>query len=167
MYLFQDFKNESLLKVLWGIFIVGNTKQAIFIYRLSSWLYNHKLKFFAYLLKSLNIILNSCDISPSSQIGQGIKMEHSVGIVIGNGVKIGRNLRIFQNVTIGARNGDEYPHIGDNATLYTGCAVLGKIEIGDNVTVGANAVLFKNTPSDATAVGVPARIISKEKNKAI
>lgn len=166
MYLFQDLKGIGLLKIIWGVFIVGNTHRALFLYRLSSWCYQHKLKPFATLFWSWNIALHSCDIAPSAKIGPGITMNHSVGIVIGSGVVIGKNLNIFQNVTIGTRGSLEYPTIGDNVNLYSGCALLGPIRVGDNVSIGANAVVLKNIPSNNTAVGVPAKVVNEEEQHA-
>ncbi len=157
MYLFQDFKGEGLAKILWGIFIVGNTRRAIFLYRLSSWFYNHKLGPIASIIQSLNIALHACDISPQAKIGSGFKIIHSVGIVIGD-VVIGENFKVMQNVTVGSVKANGRL-IGDNVTLASGCCVLNKI--GDNVTVGANSVVLKEIPSNSTAVGAPARIVKK------
>ncbi|HHB1907136.1 TPA: serine O-acetyltransferase [Bacillus cereus] len=162
MYLFQDFKGISVLKIIWGVFIIGNIHQAIFFYRLSSWLHQHNLKILSTFIWSLNIKLHSCDISPMAKIGPGITMHHSVGIVIG-AVTIGKNLNIFQNTTLGTRGKGEYPTLGDNVELFAGCAVLGGIQVGDNVKIGANSVVIHDVPSYSTAVGVPARIIQKEK----
>lgn len=161
MYLFQDFTGFSWLKIIWGLFI-GNTHRAIFLYRLSSWCHNHKLKPLATMFWSWNVALHACDISPSAKIGQGITMNHSVGIVIGSGVVIGKNLNIFQNVTIGTRGDLIYPTIGNDVTLFSGCALIGDIRIGDNVSVGANAVVLIDVPLNKTAVGVPAVILDKK-----
>lgn len=162
MYLFQDFKNISIPKIIWGVFIVGNIHQAIFLYRLSSWLYKHKLSPLATIVWSLNIKKNSCDISPKATIGPGITMHHSVGIVIGPGVKIGKNLNIFQNTTLGTRGKGEYPQLGDNVELFSGCAVLGGVNVADNVKIGANSVVIHDIPPNSTAVGAPARIIKRK-----
>ncbi|MFK9120745.1 serine O-acetyltransferase [Peribacillus frigoritolerans] len=103
--------------------------------------------------------LNSCDISPYSKIGSGLTIYHSVGIVVGN-VTIGKNLKLFQNVTIGSVKDLT---IGDNAELFSGCCVLANI--GDNSKVGANAVVLKDVPLNSTAVGSPARIITNNQKK--
>ena len=163
MYLFQDFKGIRVSKIIWGVFIVGNVYQAVFLYRLSTWFYKHKLWPIANIIRSLNIKLNSCDISPVAEIGKGIVMHHSLGIVFG-AAKIGENLNIFQNTTLGTlgtSGARECPCLGDNVILYAGCVVAGGIKIGDNVSVGANAVVTHDVPSNSTAVGIPARIIPK------
>jgi len=130
------------------------------LYRISAWLYNKNLKKLAYTIKSFNITLNGCDISPAAKIGKGITFCHTIGVVIGEGVIIGENATIYQNVTIGTRDGKkyEYPNIGDNITLFAGCVLAGAIDIGDNVTVGANSVLLKSVPENSTVIGIPAQI---------
>lgn len=100
-------------------------------------------------------------ISRNCKIGQNFHPEHYLGLVIGPGVVIGNNCTTYQQVTIGQKNG-KYPTIGENVTLYAGCKVLGNINIGNNVEIGANAVVLKDVPDNCIAVGVPARIISKE-----
>lgn len=160
MYIFQDFRNKKFISVLSGI-LVGNTYRAIFLFRCSSWFYTHKIKALGVILWSINISLHGCDISPNATIGSGFSMDHSVGVVIGGGVKAGKNLRVFQNSTIGAGKTWDYPEIGDNVTIYAGAALLGKIKIGSNAKIGANAVVLIDVPKNATAVGVPARVIEK------
>jgi serine O-acetyltransferase len=159
MYIFQDFKDKSFLRVIWGVFIIGNTNQAVFLYRLSSWCYTHKLRLLATFFWSLNIKLNSCDISPNAKIGSGLSIYHSLGIVIGE-VSIGKNMKLFQNVTIGSVPGLE---VGDDVDLFSGCCILASV--GDNVTVGANSVVLSDVPSNVTVAGSPARIINHKKSK--
>jgi serine O-acetyltransferase len=100
-------------------------------------------------------------IGQDAQIGEQISFPHPVGIVIGNGVKIGDNCVIYQGVTLGgARKGDaqsgHYPIVGDNTIIYAGSVIIGAIEIGSNCIIGANAVITKNVPNGHVAVGVPA-----------
>jgi serine O-acetyltransferase len=80
---------------------------------------------------------------------------------------IGENVKIFQNVTLGgARSGDwrskSYPVIGDDTTIFAGAVVIGRITVGRNCIIGANAVVTRDVPDNATAVGIPARIIQKD-----
>lgn len=105
-------------------------------------------------------------ISKNAEIEKGLKLPHPTGIVIGDSVKIGRNVTIFQQVTLGGtRIGDAqkklYPRVEDNCVLFAGAKILGKIRIGKNCTVGANAVVIKNVPDYAIAVGIPAKNIIK------
>ena len=155
MYIFQDFKGMNPIKTFYSI-LIGSTLRAIFLYRLSSWFYNHHIKILSTIFWSLNIALHSCDISPSAKIGKGFYIYHSVGLVIGAGATIGKNFTIYQNTTIGTNKIDRYPVIGNGVTLFAGSIVIGDITIGDNVTIGANSVVTKDIPSNSTAKGIPA-----------
>lgn len=95
-----------------------------------------------------------------------LELKHPVGIVIGEGVRIGQRVRIYQHVTLGgARSGDaeanQYPHIDDDTTIFAGAVVIGRVRVGKNCVIGANAVVTKDVPDNSTAVGVPARILPR------
>ena len=91
------------------------------------------------------------------KIGGGIKMEHPHGTHI-NAERIGINLSIKHNVTIGVNKGKR-PTIGNNVSIACGACVLGGVKIGDNVKIGATCVVVKDVPNNATVIGVPARIV--------
>lgn len=105
----------------------------------------------------------SCEIAPYAQIGEGLFIPHSIGIVIGHEVVIGNNCEIFQNVTIGSnrkeKNGRFMPIIGNNVSIGSGAVVVGGITIGDNVCIGANSYVDKDVPSNVVVAGCPAKII--------
>lgn len=163
-HLVQDYNTYKLtpIKLIAGIFI-GSTFFLIALYRLSNWFSNSNLHFVANVLINIERILYSCEIDASSEIGPGLRIVHSVGIVIGPRVIVGQNFRLHQNVTIGMRGrmNEEWitPRIGNNVTIYAGAAVLGRITIGDNVVIGANSVVIKNVPSNTIVAGVPAKVI--------
>jgi serine O-acetyltransferase len=94
-------------------------------------------------------------------IGEGLYIPHSTGIVIRGDCTIGRNVTILQGVTIGKGHGAYGGRtvIGDNCKFFAGAKIIGDLAIGDDVTVGANAVVLKDLPSGVTAVGVPARVM--------
>ncbi len=116
----------------------------------------------AHLLSYLNQIIFGIEISPRCEIGPGIFFPHTSGTVIGAS-KIGRDVTIFQGVTLGAREIDmKYdlalrPQLGDFVVVGAGAKVLGGISLGDNVKVGANSVLLRSVSADATVAGIPAR----------
>jgi serine O-acetyltransferase len=101
-----------------------------------------------------------CDIDPNSEIGPGLYLPHPTGIVIGGRVKLGADVLIRQNVTLGSgrRDIDQSPVIGDDVELGAGAVVLGDITIGSGAKVGANSVVLASVPPNSVAVGVPARI---------
>lgn len=97
----------------------------------------------------------------SDIIGHGLVFQHGYSTII-NVEKMGVNCQIWQNVTIGKeRPGGKKPIIGNNVRIFTGAVVVGDITIGDNVTIGANAVVNKSVPENCTVVGIPARIVRK------
>lgn len=105
-------------------------------------------------------------ISPRAVFDNSLNLRHPVGIVIGEGVRLGRKVTIYQNVTIGgARLGDaklgSYPEIGDGTVIFAGAVLIGNIKIGSNSVIGANAVVTKDVPDRSVAVGVPARIVKE------
>ncbi len=102
----------------------------------------------------------SCDVDPQVEIGPGLYTPHPLGIVIGGGVCIGRNVSILQNVTLG-RVANEHldPTIGDDVEIGAGAVVLGAVHVGSGAKVGANSVVLKDVPAGAIAVGAPARVI--------
>jgi len=105
-------------------------------------------------------IVTGADIPIDTRIGGGLLIPHPNGIVIHSAAQIGPNCLIFQQVTIGSRNGG-IPRIGGHVDIGAGAKILGAIEIGDHACIGANAVVLRHVPAGKTAVGVPAVIIDE------
>jgi len=108
-------------------------------------------------------IVFGVSLSPSTEVGPGLYIGHTGLIVIHHEVVIGKNLDIAHGVTIGTKGVGHKgtPIIGDNVFIGSGAKILGSIKIGNNVRIGANAVVTQDIPKNCTAVGVPARIIKK------
>jgi serine O-acetyltransferase len=102
-------------------------------------------------------IISGADIPINTRIGGGLLLPHPNGVVIHPDCEIGPNCLIFQQVTLGNRNG--VPKIGGHVDIGAGAKILGDIHIGDHARIGANAVVLIDVPSGATAVGNPARLI--------
>lgn len=97
-----------------------------------------------------------------ADIGEGTIIGYQgIGVVIHKRCVIGRNCHIAQNVTLGGGGGPEggLPVLGDNVTVGAGAVVLGNVKIGENAIIGANAVVLNDIPADAVAVGVPAKVV--------
>lgn len=163
-YVKQDYKAYGLTpkKALWGLFTLS-TFSLILVYRFSQLFRKKRIPILPGLLFTLNKFLHGCEISPSAEIGPGFRVAHSVGIVIGPEVKTGSNFELFHNVTLGSsnkrRDGQIYPIIGNNVTIFTGACVVGPITIGNNVSVGANSVVNKDVPTNVVVAGNPAKVI--------
>ena len=134
----------------------------VLVYRLSHALYRKNLKPCAWLLARLNQILHGIEIASACPIGPGLFLPHTYGTVVG-AASIGDNVTIFQGSTLGAKYLDfSYasccrPRIGSGVTVGAGSKVLGNVYIGDNATIGANAVVISDLPSNCVAVGIPAK----------
>ena len=105
------------------------------------------------------------ELCRGTKVGEGLYIGHFGGIIISPGVVIGRNCNISQGVTIGISGRGEkrgIPVIGDGVYIGSGAKVIGKIHVGNNVAIGANAVVIKDVPDNAVVGGVPAKIISME-----
>jgi serine O-acetyltransferase len=118
----------------------------------------------AHIFTWLNVIIFGLECTPKADIGRGLLIPHSNGIVIG-AIKIGDYAVIFQGVTLGSKSFDlnfsskSRPIIGNGVTIGAGAKVLGGISIGDNSIVGANAVVLKNVNKNQLVVGIPANTI--------
>ncbi len=92
------------------------------------------------------------------EIGPGLYVPHPAGTVV-SPARIGSNVTIVHNVTIGLRKEHEFPTIGDGVYIGAGSRILGGVRVGDNAQIGANAVVTKDVAANTTVVGVPARPI--------
>lgn len=106
------------------------------------------------------------EIHPGAKIGRRCYIDHGMGVVIGETAEIGDDVLMYHSVTLGAVTNERvkrHPTIGNNVMLGAGAVILGNIKIGDNSKIGANSVVLKDIPENSTAVGAPARIISRKK----
>lgn len=135
---------------------------AMFFYRIERWLYLHHIPFLPKLMELLIFLMYNSKVPYQAEIGKGTILGYGgMGVVIHSKSKIGKYVTIGQQVTIGGGN-SRYPGlpvIGDNVYIAKGAIVFGGITIGNNVTIGANAVVNKPVPDNAIVAGVPAKVI--------
>lgn len=103
-------------------------------------------------------VLTGADIPINSSIGGGLLLPHPNGIVIHPDARIGPNCLIFQQVTIGTRNGGGVPEIGGHVDIGAGAKILGQVRIGNHAIIGANSVVLCDVPDYGRAVGIPATV---------
>ncbi len=142
--------------------------RAIFYHRIARFLYKRKVRFFPRYISQYARWLTGIEIHPGTTIGKGLFIDHGMGVVIGETTVIGDNVTLFQGVTLGGtgkERGKRHPTLGNNVVVGTGACILGNIRIGDNVNVGANAVVIREVPPNSTVVGVPGRIASRDGKK--
>lgn len=126
----------------------------------SRWPWRFLLQKLAILRHRFWSIATGAHIPVNSRIRGGLQIPHPNGIVIHPESEIGPNCMIMQQVTIGVATGSSAPRLGGNVLVGCGAKVLGGIRVGDNARIGANAVVLQDVPAGATAVGVPARILT-------
>lgn len=135
---------------------------ALIAYRLAHFLYSKKKFFLARLISQLSRLFTGIEIHPGAKIGKGLFIDHGMGVVIGETAEVGDNVTLYHGVTLGGTGkdtGKRHPTIEDNALIGTGAKVLGPITVGEGAKIGANAVVVKDVPAKATAVGSPAKNI--------
>lgn len=99
------------------------------------------------------------EIHPGAQLGRRVFIDHGMGVVIGETAVVGNDVLLFHQVTLGGTtmsHGKRHPTVGHGVVVGAGAKVLGPVYIGDNARIGANAVVVKDVPCGATAVGIPA-----------
>lgn len=141
---------------------------AIIMYRIAHSLLKLKLPFFPRFISQFTKFITGIEIHPGATIGNGLFIDHGMGVIIGETSVVGDNVTLFQGVTLGGtgkERGKRHPNIGNNVVVGTGAKVLGNITIGDNSYVGANAVVIKDVPANSTVVGVPGRITKQDGKK--
>lgn len=144
------------------IFLLYPGVHAIIFHRVSHWLYRHRLFFLARLNSQIARHLTGIEIHPGAKIGRRFVIDHGMGIVIGETTEIGDDCLIYHGVTLGGTgkdHGKRHPTLGNNVMVSAGAKVLGPVKVGDGARIAANAVVLSEIPPEATAVGVPARVV--------
>ncbi len=133
---------------------------ALWGHRLNHFLWNTPgFKLPARLASQFNRALTGVEIHPGATIGRRVFIDHGMGVVIGETTVIGDDVTLFHGVTLGGRSmtkGKRHPTIGNHVTIGTGAKILGPVWVGDYAQIGANAVVVKDVPDHAVAVGIPA-----------
>lgn len=138
---------------------------AILAYRVAHKLYLGKKYFSARAVSQLAKFITGIEIHPGAKIGKGLVIDHGTGVVIGETAEIGDNCTLYQGVTLGGTGkdtGKRHPTLGNNVMIGAGAKVLGPFRIGDNAKIAAGAVVLEEIPANATAVGIPARVVRRD-----
>jgi serine O-acetyltransferase len=131
------------------------------LYRLAHFLYKKKIPVLPKIIFAIQYFLFNSVVPYQCTIGRGTRFGYGgIAVVIHRRAVIGKDCRIGSGVTIGGTsNKYEVPILGDRVQVSTGAKVIGSVTIGNDVIIGANAVVLQDIPSNSVAVGVPARII--------
>jgi len=136
--------------------------KALMAHRRAAWCHRHGMKLIARWISQRTARRTGIEIHPCAQIGRRVTIDHGMGVVIGETAVVGDGCTIYQGVTLGGTGKDKgkrHPTLGKNVLVGSGAKVLGPFTVGDNARIAAGAVVRSEVPSDATAVGVPARVV--------
>ena len=136
---------------------------AVWVYRLTHRMWHRPgLRLPARLISQLARAVTGIEIHPGARLGRRLFIDHGMGVVIGETAEVGDDVMLYHGATLGgrslARGTKRHPTVGNRVTIGAGARVLGNIEIGDDVQIGANSVVVKPVPAGAVATGIPARI---------
>ena len=135
---------------------------ATIYHRIAHFFYCHNLKFIARFVSQWSRFWTGIEIHPGAKIGRRFVIDHGMGIVIGETAEVGDDCLLYHGVTLGGTGKDQgkrHPTLGNNVMVSTGAKVLGPFKVGDGARIAANAVVLREVPENATAVGVPARVV--------
>ena len=140
---------------------------ATLYHRLAHRLYRRGHRFSARFVSQWSRFWTGIEIHPGAKIGKRLVIDHGMGVVIGETAEVGDDCLIYHGVTLGGTGkdrGKRHPTIGNNVLIGCGAKVMGPLRIGDNVRIAANAVVLTEIPDDATAAGIPARVVRAAPN---
>lgn len=144
------------------IFLLYPGVHALIYHRIAHWCYRRQLRFLARVVSQWSRFWTGIEIHPGAQIGRRFVIDHGMGIVIGETAEVGDDVLLYQGVTLGGTGKDKgkrHPTIGNNVMIGSGAKILGPFTVGDGARIASNAVVLSAVPGNATAVGVPARIV--------
>ncbi|HWQ19318.1 MAG TPA: serine O-acetyltransferase [Methanotrichaceae archaeon] len=159
------FKKDPAARTVLEVITCYPGLHALWIYRISHFLWSHKLYFLGRLVSNIGRFLTGIEIHPGARIGKRFFIDHGMGVVIGETAEIGDDVLMYKGVVLGGTSLDKkkrHPTVEDGVVLGTGAVVLGPITIGRGAKVGAGSVVVRPVPPGATVVGVPGRIAEPE-----
>ncbi|MGI6649954.1 MAG: serine O-acetyltransferase [Bacillota bacterium] len=157
------FERDPAVKSVWEVLLCYPGFHAIQFHRLAHWLYLKKRFVLARIVSHLSRQLTGIEIHPGAKIGEGLFIDHGMGVVIGETAELGDNVTLYQGVTLGGtgkEKGKRHPTIGNNVVIATGAKVLGSFSVGDNVKIGSGSVVLSSVPANCTVVGVPGKVVA-------
>ena len=160
-------RNDPAARSGWEVFWLYNGLHATMYYRVAHWLYEHRLRFLGRWVSQFARRRTGIEIHPAAKIGRRFVIDHGTGIVIGETTVIGKNVCLYQGVTLGAtyvdkelRGQQRHPTIEDNVIIYAGSTILGgNTVIGHDTVIGGNVWLTESVPPHSTVYHKPEIII--------
>ena len=159
-------ERDPAARSVWEVLTCYPGLHALLWHRRARWCWDHDLLWLARFLSNLGRFFSGIEIHPAATIGRRVFIDHGMGVVVGATAEIGDDCTIYQGVTLGgtslAKGAKRHPTLGRGVIIGANSQVLGGFTVGDGARVGSNAVVLKEVPPGATAVGNPARVIHAE-----
>jgi len=159
------FDRDPAARTYWEVLTTYPGLHALMIHRLSHWLWRKRFYWLARFISHLARWMTGIEIHPGASIGERVFIDHGMGVVIGETAVIGDDCTLYHGVTLGGTSwnkGKRHPSLAARVVVGAGAKILGPIHIGAGAKIGSNAVVVKDVPDGATAVGIPARIVDQE-----
>lgn len=156
------FERDPAARSVWEVVLCYQGLHAIWLHRISHALYKRGWILVPRVISNLCRFLTGIEIHPGATIGEGLFIDHGTGIVIGETAEVGKNVTLYQGVTLGGtgkEKGKRHPTIGNNVVVASGAKVLGSFTVGDHAKIGAGSVVLKEVPAYATVVGIPGKVV--------
>ena len=162
------FDRDPAARSTWEVITCYPGFHALRMHRIANWLWRRDLRWLGRLMSHAGRFLTGIEIHPGATIGRRFFIDHGMGVVIGETAEIGDDVTLYHGVTLGGTSwnkGKRHPTLRNGVVIGAGAKVLGPIEIGEGAKIGSNAVVVKDVPPGASAVGIPARVIVDEQDK--
>lgn len=156
------FERDPAARSKLEVFLCYSGFHAVTAHRAAHWLWTKRLYLPARMLAQFSRFMTGIEIHPGAKIGRRVFIDHGMGVVIGETAEVGDDVTIYHGVTLGGtslKKEKRHPTIGNSVVIGTGAKILGPFRVGDRVRVGANSVVIREVPDDATVVGVPGKIV--------
>jgi serine O-acetyltransferase len=163
------FERDPAARSTWEVMTCYPGFHALTLHRFSHWLWGHRLRWLARMASHFTRLVTGIEIHPGATIGRRVFIDHGMGVVIGETAEICDECTLYHGVTLGGTSwnrGKRHPTLARGVVVGAGAKVLGPITVGEAAKVGSNAVVVRDVPPGATAVGIPARIIETEQEHA-
>lgn len=161
-------ENDPAARSRFEVIFTYSGLHAIWAHRIAHTCYNGRWYTLARVISQVSRFFTGIEIHPGAQIGDRLFIDHGMGVVIGETCIIGDDVVIYQGVTLGGtgkEKGKRHPTIGNNVVIGSGSKVLGSFSVGNNSSIGSNAVVLREVPDNCTVVGNPGRIVKRNGEK--
>jgi len=162
------YDRDPALRNAWELITCYPGVHALLFHRVAHWLWNARLRWLGRMLSQIGRFLTGIEIHPGATIGRRFFIDHGMGVVIGETAEVGDDCTLYHGVTLGGttwNKGKRHPTLERGVVVGAGAKILGPIVIGEGAKIGSNAVVVKDVPPGATAMGIPARILQAEADK--